>query len=243
LQRFQEVFAALDERRSKCPRELDPRRKFDAADYFSMILFTLINPVVDSMRGLCEASKLDQYQSRTGPPTVSLASFPEAQSVFDPGLLAAVLRELMKDIVGDPPESLAQAMKGRKLEAVDSTLWEVLPRMGRAHWRHQYSTKQNAVRLHLRWRLFEPGAGGAKLVAARECERSVLRHGLLEPGVVYVGDRNYSGDYSLLGGKRRRSGDPSLLFAHRGAVALKAQRQTANQAHDGKTAVLDDGLG
>lgn len=26
----------------------------------------------------------------------------------------------------------------------------------------------------------------------------MLRHGLLEPGVVYVGDRNYSGDYDLL---------------------------------------------
>ena len=45
--------------------------------------------------------------------------------------------------------------------------------MGWAHWRDQFSTKQNAVRLHLRWRLFEPG-------------------------VVYVGDRNYSGDYGLL---------------------------------------------
>lgn len=198
LERFQEIFAGLDARRTKSPRELDPRRKFGAAGYFSMVLFTLLNPVVDTMRGLCEASKLDEYQSRTGLPKVSLGSFSEAQSVFDPELLCAVLRELMKDVSGDPPESLARAMRGRKLEAIDSSLWEVLPRMGWAHWRDQFSTKQNAVRLHLRWRLFEPGAGGAKLVAARECERSVLRHVLLEPGIVYVGDRNYSGDYGLL---------------------------------------------
>ena len=198
LERFREIFATLDARRTHSQRELDPRRKFDASDYFSMVLFTLLNPVVDTMRGLCEASKLDEYQSRTGLPKVSLGSFSEAQSVFDPELAAAVLRELMKDVVGDPPESLARAMRGRNLEAIDSSLWEVLPRMGWAHWRDQFSTKQNAVRLHLRWRLFEPGAGGAKLVAARECERSVLRHGLLEPGVVYVGDRNYSGDYDLL---------------------------------------------
>ena len=38
--------------------------------------------------------------------------------------------------------------------------------MGWGDWRDPFSTKQNAVRLHLRWRLFEPGAGGAKLVAA-----------------------------------------------------------------------------
>jgi len=36
-------------RRTQSPRELDPRRKFDAADYFSMVLFTLLNPVVDTM--------------------------------------------------------------------------------------------------------------------------------------------------------------------------------------------------
>ena len=198
LERIREVFAGLDARRTKSPRELDPRRKFDAADDFSMVLFTLLNPVVDTMRGLCESSKLDEYQRTTGLPKVSVGSFSEAQSVFDPELLAAVLRELMKEVVGHPPESLARAMKGRKLEAIDSSLWEVLPRMGWAHWRDQFSTKQNAVRLHLRWRLFEPGGGGAKLVAARECERSVLRHGLLESGVVYVGDRNYSGDYGLL---------------------------------------------
>jgi len=141
---------------------------------------------------------LDAYQRRTGLPEVSLGSFSEAQSVFDPELLRAVLRELMEDLAGDPPASLTWALQGKKLEAIDSSLREVLPRMGWAHWRDQYSTKQNAVRLHLRRRLFEPGAGGAKLVAARECERPVLRHGLLEPGVVYVGDRNYAGDYDLL---------------------------------------------
>lgn len=198
MERFQDIFAGLDARRTKSPRELDSRRKFDAAGYFSMILFTLLNPVIGTTRGLCEASKLKEYNRRTGLPKVSLGSFSEAQSVFDPELLSAVLRELMVDIVGDPPESLARAMRGKKLEAIDSSLWEVLPRMGWAHWRDQFSTKQNAVRLHLRWRLFEPGTGGAKLVAARECERSVLRHSLLEPGVVYVGDRNYSGDYELL---------------------------------------------
>lgn len=198
LERFREIFAGLDARRTKAPRELDVRRKFDAADYFSMILFTLINPVIGTMRGLCAVSHLKEYKRKTGLPKVSLGSFSEAQSLFDPELLRGVLREIMTEVAGDPPASLVQAMKGKKLEAIDSSLWEVLPRMGWAHWRNQYSSTQNAVRLHLRWRLFEPGTGEAKLVAARQCERAVLRHELLEPGVVYVGDRNYSGDYGLL---------------------------------------------
>jgi hypothetical protein len=48
LERFQDIFAGLDARRTKSPRELDPRRKFDAAEYFSMVLFTLLNPVIET---------------------------------------------------------------------------------------------------------------------------------------------------------------------------------------------------
>lgn len=197
LEKFREVFSQLDARRTKTPRELDSRRGFDACDYFSFVLFALINPVIDTMRGLCAASELEEFAKRTGLPKVSLGSFSEAQSVFDPELLRAVMRELMADIVAKPPESLVKALRGRSLELVDGSIWEVLPKMGWAHWRDQFSTRQSAVRLHLSWRLFETGPGGAKLTAARECERAVLRHELLEPGTVYVADRYYSGSYSL----------------------------------------------
>jgi hypothetical protein len=92
LERFQGIFAGLDARRTKSPRELDPRRKFDAVECFSMVLFTLLNPVIETTRGLCEASILKEYQRRTSLPKVSLGSFSEAQGVFDPELLSAMLR-------------------------------------------------------------------------------------------------------------------------------------------------------
>jgi hypothetical protein len=80
--------------------------------------------------------------------------------------------------------------------AAGTSLWEVLPRLGWAHCREPFSTKPNAVRLHPHWRLFEPCAGRAKLVAACERDRSVPRQGLLEPGVVQDGDHNESGNYT-----------------------------------------------
>lgn len=211
LDRFQAVFSDLDARRTKSPRELDPRRGFDAAGYYSMILFTLLNPVIDSMRGLCAASGYKGYTEKTKLPKVSLASFSEAQSVFDPELLRGVIGELMKDVAHHPPEDLAGILKGRSLQAVDSSVWEVLPRMGWAHWRDQFSTRQNAVRLHLCWHIFGPGCGGAKMGAAKECERAVLRYDLLEPGVVYIGDRYYSGSYDLL----ERMGEIGAFFVVR----------------------------
>jgi hypothetical protein len=44
----------------------------------------LLNPVVDSMRGLCAASKLGRVQQEICSRPVSLGSFSEAQAVFDP---------------------------------------------------------------------------------------------------------------------------------------------------------------
>lgn len=105
LERFREVFAGLDARRTKSPRELDTRRKFEAADYFSMILFTLLNPVVDTMRGFCEASKLEEFNRRTGLPKVSFGSFSEAQGVYDPELLQLRLLQGFHSFekLGKPP--------------------------------------------------------------------------------------------------------------------------------------------
>lgn len=198
LERFNALFDPLDDRRTKEPRELDPRRKFGARGYFSMMLLALINPVIDSMRGLCAVSKSQRFAQSTDLPPVSLASFSEAQEVFDPELLRGVLRELLAQKTPHLPDKLRSKLGPAAIEAIDSTVWQAVGRMGWAGWREQFSTRQNAVRLHLRWRLFGAGCGGAKVVAARECERRVLRHELLEPGVIYVGDRNYSGDYTLL---------------------------------------------
>lgn len=195
---FRALLRPLQAQRPKSPRELDARRKFDAEGYFTMMLFALLNPVIDSMRGLCATSRYKRFEQSLGLPPVSLAGFSEAQSVFDPQVLRGVIRALLERSAAHPPAALRGKLGKRSLEAIDSTLWEVLPRMGWAHWRDQFSTRQNAVRLHLRWRLFTPGSGGAEVVAAKECERKVLGRAMLEADVIYVGDRYYSGSYDLL---------------------------------------------
>ena len=59
----------------------DPRRTLGRDDYLSLLLFGLFNPVVDSMRGLCAASKLRRVQEEVCTHPVSLGSFSEAQRV------------------------------------------------------------------------------------------------------------------------------------------------------------------
>ncbi|WP_367874584.1 IS4 family transposase [Luteolibacter sp. Populi] len=198
LERFCELFEPFDQRRVKSFRESDPRRGFDAQGYFVMMLFTLLNPVIDSMRGLCAVSKFRRFEQGTGLGPVSLASFSEAQSVFDANLLRGVLRELLERNKDALPKELRGKLGQRELEAIDSTIWEVIPRMGWAFWREQGRNRHHGVRLHLRWRIFGGGCGGAELTPAIECEQRTLRHELIEAGIVYVGDRNYSGNYGLL---------------------------------------------
>ncbi len=67
-----------------------PERLLLEEDYFSLMLFGLLNPVLDTMRGLCAASHLERVQSEICGRKVSPGSFSEAQGVFDPELLKGV---------------------------------------------------------------------------------------------------------------------------------------------------------
>jgi hypothetical protein len=198
LERFAKILKPLDDRRAKDPRELDLRRKFDAQTYFSALLFTQLNPVIDSMRGLCAVSKSEHFQKKTGLPQIALSTFSDAQAVFDPEVLRGVLRELIATRGCRLPSKLRKQLGPVSIEAIDSTIWEALGRMDWAPWRDQFSTRQKALRLHLCWNIFSNACADACVTPARECERRVLRHDLLKPDVIYVGDRYYSGDYTLL---------------------------------------------
>lgn len=175
----------------------DPRRKLGQKDYLSLLLFGLFNPVVDSMRGLCVASRLRRVQEEICSAPVSLGSFSEAQAVVDPALLQGVFAELAAE-----RQCENFPLKDRRLEAyraqllvVDGTLWRALPRMAWALWRYQHG-KESALKVHLKFNLWEEKPVGAVLTNARGCERAVLRRQLVA-GEFYVGDRYYGEDYAL----------------------------------------------
>ena len=174
----------------------DPRRRLQHDDYLSLLLFGLFNPVVSSMRGLCAASHLERVQEEICSRPVSLGSFSEAQSVFEPDLLREVMEELIaqsSSAWGDPRLSRYQDC----LSVIDSTLWHVVPRMGWAQWRHQ-DQQQRALRLHLKFKVLSQKPAVGVVTEGKRCERAVFRKHLLKSGEFYVADRYYAEDYSLL---------------------------------------------
>lgn len=198
IERFQRVLDEVLTGHEPHRSEQDKRRLLSARSYFSLFLFGLFNPVLTSMRGLCEASQLERVRAEvcTGH-AVSLGSFSEAQEIFDPQILAAVHARLAADWPREVklPHSIGQ-LDVNALRIVDSTLWHVVTRMGWAQWREQYKT-QRAVRLHVKLRLADGLPVGALSSAGVLCERKALR-AQIEPGEFYLGDRNYGCDYALL---------------------------------------------
>lgn len=136
----------------KTPTQQDPRCQLLAEDYFCLLLFGLFNPALRSMRALCHASgRLTRMREVCSRP-LTPASFSEAQHLFAPETLAAVVRELAHEIkgraeFGDP--RLRRAMQ--VLTAVDGTVLRAVNRMAWA----SVGKNGSAVKLHLHFSVFD----------------------------------------------------------------------------------------
>ena len=175
------------------PTWADPRRLLQQADYLSLFLFGLLNPVVRTMNGLCAASQLPRVQADICHRPVSLGSFSEAQALLDPRLLDHVFNQLSQAL---PPSAAPPvAAAGRRWLIQDGSLFDALPRMYWALWRRQ-GQAQSQVRLHLSLDLAQNAPARAAVTPGKRCERAAWST-QWQRGDGYVGDRYYGEDYQL----------------------------------------------
>jgi hypothetical protein len=180
-----------------CQRDRARNRSLHFDHYCMLMLLYFFNPVVKSLRGLQQASKLKNVQKKLGCPRTSLGSLSESVSVFDP--------ERLKEIIAELGEQLQPIGRDPRLKdirdtatLVDSTLLTILPHLTEA------SLVPTNVDRTVKWRLhthFEvdrhiprridvtPEAGG------ENDERSVLER-TIESDRTYVMDRGY-GKFAL----------------------------------------------
>jgi Transposase DDE domain len=193
ISQFQARLEAICKRRGLSGSFADPRRHLRVEDYLGLFLFGLLNPVVRTMRALCAASDINRVQREVCHTSVSLGSFSEAQAVLDVELLREVFNELTAE-VGALQEH-GNASRSMKWMIQDSTLWEALPRMQWAKWRHQHKT-QRAVRLHVSFHVADDKPMRVSISEGRMCERKAWK-AHWQPGDHYVGDRNFGRDYKI----------------------------------------------
>jgi hypothetical protein len=177
-----------------CQRDTAGNRTLHYDQYCMLVLLYLFNPIVTSLRGLQQASELDKVSKRLGSPRISLGSFSEAASVFDPDRLKEIIAELGAQLQPLGRDPRLRDVPGA-LTAVDGSLLSVLPKMMEAS-----CLKAITGSGLIKWRLhthFEvdryvptridvtPDGGG------EHDERSVLER-TIESDHTYVIDRGYA---------------------------------------------------
>ena len=188
---------------TKTPTELDPRCELLAEDYFSLLLFGLFNPALRSMRALCYASARFAKMRTVCSRPIAPASFSEAQHLFDPEILATIVRQLAREAkgraeFGDPRVRQAIGV----LTAVDGTVLRAVHRMAWA----SVGKNGSAIKLHLHFSVFDQLPEDWTITPGHVCERKTLK-AKVQPGAFYVADRLYSDDYAFLGRMLRQKID------------------------------------
>ncbi len=174
------------------PTRRGPKRKILKCDYFSLFLFTFLNPILTSMRGLSEASYLEKVQEKICPNSVSRSTFSDAQHCFDPQLLLKVIQELSKKF--QPTFGDKRLLKiCKELVAVDGSLIKAVPRMSWALWQDE---SHRSAKLHLHYAFLRQTVINASITDANTCERAQLAKSL-EKDFLYTADRYYGADYSF----------------------------------------------
>jgi Transposase DDE domain len=175
-------------------RDRAQNRQLHMDQYCTMVLLWLYSPVVDSLRGLQQASQLKKIQKRFKLPQSSLGSLSESVRVFDP----EPLKQIAAELAGHLPEPVVpQKLKGltKTLVAVDGSVFHVLARIARLAWITNWSDRPTCgYRLHTH---FEILRGLPKRIEAtsanpkgEDAEQAVLER-TVEPDHCYVIDRGY----------------------------------------------------
>lgn len=172
--------------RAGTERDRARNRQFFYDHYLSLLLLYFVNPSLDSLRALQNASNWAKVRKRLGIPRVSLGSLSESVQVFDPALVRPILKELVElarpHFKGREAEALAN------LTAVDGSVFAALPRMAWALW---MDAEHRGVKLHLQFHACKGVPCDAVLTPAA-CSEPAALTAMLATGRLYVCDRGYA---------------------------------------------------
>jgi hypothetical protein len=171
-------------------RDRAGNRQLHFDQYAGLILLAFFSPIVDSLRGIQQASSLAKVQKLLGCERAALGSLSEAGRVFDSALLRELIGALAEQALPQIQGREAEALRG--LTAVDGSLLAALPKMAWALW---VDDQHRAVKMHLHFDVLKGVPVEATVTAGNASETAQLR-ATLQAGRLYVLDRGYA-EYRL----------------------------------------------
>jgi hypothetical protein len=181
-----------------CRRDKAGNRKLHFDEYCLLVLLSLFNPTVTSLRSLQQASQLKGVQKKLGCSRVSLGSFSEATDVFDPTRLEAIIEQLLGQIPQN--RQVGRGLVHQALIAVDGSVVKTLSSLATAAYLRDKNGKPHAgwrfhthfdIDRHVPIRMDVTSA----LNSGKTDEKQHLRQ-LLKPDHCYVMDRWFA-EFSL----------------------------------------------
>lgn len=203
--------------------------------YVILLLLYFYNPVINSLRGLQQASEIAKVQKLLGVNRVSLGSMSESVSIFDAALLREVVQELAQTIITKGglqiDKQQSEALAG--LTAIDGTLLRALPAMIWARWNDE---KHRAAKMHLQFDILKGIPDDATITAAAHSEITEARK-MLQKGRFYVMDRGY-GCYALF--QQILDVGSSFVIRVKSNTAFADEKELALSDADCKAGVIRD---
>jgi hypothetical protein len=178
---------------SGCDRDAAGNRELHFQQYVTLVLLYLLNPMIDSVRALQEASVVEKLAQRLGIKRFSLGSFSESVRVFDPKLLKKVIEQLageLRPLENDP--QLKEHIH-HILTIADGTVLDAIVKVADAFWlKFLDGSAKHAWKLHVQFDVSSFCPLEVELTDARNSgksdEKFVLRQKLAS-GHCYVMDR------------------------------------------------------
>jgi hypothetical protein len=125
-------------------RDRAKQRSLHMDQYCTLILLWLSSPIVDSLRGVQQASGLKKVQAKFGISKTSLGSLSESVRVFDPERLKEIANELGDPLPRVQHRQISQGDQAamldrlsslrRNITAVDGSIVQVLSRIAKLAW-------------------------------------------------------------------------------------------------------------
>jgi IS4 transposase len=175
-------------------RDAAGNRQLHMDQYCTLILLWLFSPLVDSLRGLQQASTLDKVRKKFGVGRSSLGSLSESVTIFDPELLKQIAAELSHQL----PQTKSSGFDavGQPIVAVDGSVVDTVVQVAKLSWLPKARGKSlSAYRLHTHFEVLRGvpmriDVTGAKPKGDAD-ERAVLEK-TIESDRCYVVDRGYA---------------------------------------------------
>jgi hypothetical protein len=222
-----------------CARDRAGNRQLRMPQYVGLILISLFNPTLQSLRGLQQASELERVQRKLGARRMSLGALSEAGHLFDPEPLGQIVAELLPQLPSQPFDARLGELR-QKLVAVDGTLLKALPKLTQACY------VQNG---DLGWKLhtqFDVGRGLPEravltdaLGAGETHEPNVLRRSLRRD-CCYLLDRGY--EQFALFNAIHDAGSSYVCRIHKGRTFTPDEPRELTAA-DRAAGVIEDAVG